>query len=119
MHGWVQCEKGIKDITWLAPEGGEMNEGHWSDPERRSVGLLLNGRADGRLGELPLDEILLLLLNAHPEDIDFHLPALPFGSGWVELLAPARRPESTLHEFDSTFRFAGRSVVLFHLAVEV
>jgi glycogen operon protein len=119
MHGWVQCEKGIKDITWLAPEGGEMNEGHWSDPERRSVGLLLNGRADSRFGELPLDEILLLLLNAHPEDIDFHLPALPFGSGWVELLAPARRPESTLHEFDSTFRFAGRSVVLFHLAVEV
>ncbi|HET6431497.1 glycogen debranching protein GlgX, partial [Dyella sp.] len=54
MHGWAQCEKSIKDITWLASEGGEMNTGHWSDPERRSVGLLLNGRADIRVGTLPL-----------------------------------------------------------------
>jgi glycogen operon protein len=119
MHGWAQCEKGIKDITWLASEGGEMNTGHWSDPERRSVGLLLNGRADTRVGTLPLDEILLLLLNGHPDDIDFRLPSLPFGSGWAELLAADRRPQSALYEFDSVFRLAGRSVVLFHLAVEV
>jgi glycogen operon protein len=96
-----------------------MNTGHWSDPERRSVGLLLNGRADTRVGTLPLDEILLLLLNGHAEDIDFKLPSLPFGSGWAELLAADRRPQSALYEFDTVFRLAGRSVVLFHLAVEM
>ena len=119
LHGWMQCDRGVKDITWLAPGGGEMTTEQWSDPEARSVGLLLNGRADTSITAPPPDEILLLLLNAAVDAIDFQLPRLPFGSGWVELLAADRRPDSTLREFEQVYRLEGRSVVLFHLAVEV
>src|SRR5581483_8515787 len=94
LHGWMQCDRGVKDITWLAPGGGEMTTEQWSDPEARSVGLLLNGRADTSITAPPPDEILLLLLNAAVDAIDFQLPRLPFGSGWVELLAADRRPDS-------------------------
>lgn len=119
LHGWEKCDKGIKDITWLAPGGEEMTTEHWSNPEARSVGLLLNGRADSSITAPPSDEILLLLLNAHEENLDFKLPRLPFGSGWVELLAASRRADSTVHEFDQSFDLEGRAVVLLYLAVEV
>ncbi|HET7307158.1 MAG TPA: glycogen debranching protein GlgX [Gammaproteobacteria bacterium] len=120
LHGHAQCEQGVKDITWIAPDGGEVREERWRDPGARTIGLLLNGRAGQSPAATapPPDEILLLLLNAHADSLPFKLPALPFGSGWVELLAADRRPQATLHEFNEEIQLEGRAVVLYHLAVE-
>ncbi|HET7371631.1 MAG TPA: glycogen debranching enzyme GlgX, partial [Gammaproteobacteria bacterium] len=120
LHGHAQCEQGVKDITWIAPDGAEMSEERWRDPNARAIGLLLNGKAGQSLAAAapPPDEILLLLLNAHPDGLTFKLPALPFGLGWVELLAADRRPQTALHEFNEEIQLEGRSVVLYHLAVE-
>ncbi|HET6656208.1 MAG TPA: glycogen debranching enzyme GlgX, partial [Gammaproteobacteria bacterium] len=120
LHGRAQCEQGVKDLTWIAPDGGEMSDERWRDPNARAIGLLLNGKAgqSPAAAAPPPDEILLLLLNALPEGLAFKLPGLPFGLGWVELLAADRRPQTTLHEFNEEIQLEGRSVALFHLAVE-
>src|SRR5262249_35504255 len=36
---------GLKDSTWLTPDGAEMTPERWNDAEARCVGLLLDGRA--------------------------------------------------------------------------
>ncbi len=120
LHGKKQGEQGVKDITWIAPDGHEVSPERWNDPAMRAVGLLLNGEAgkSPAVSAPPRDEILLLLLNARPDAVAFRLPALPFGIGWFELLAADRRPDAALHEFNEGIRLEGRSVVLFHLAVE-
>ena len=36
---------GVKDVTWLAPDGNEMTTEHWHDAHNRCLGMLLDGRA--------------------------------------------------------------------------
>jgi glycogen operon protein len=54
-----------RDITWLAPHGGEMTEADWKLPFARCLGALF-------------DKDLLLLLNAHDGEILFRLPDGPW-----------------------------------------
>ena len=32
-----------KDVTWIRPDGEEMTDEDWADPENRTIGLLLSG----------------------------------------------------------------------------
>ena len=34
-----------KDVTWLRPDGAEMTDDDWSDPENHVLGMLIPGRA--------------------------------------------------------------------------
>jgi glycogen operon protein len=52
-------------VTWHRLRGGDIEDGEWDDPERRSVALSLHGRDDASL---------YLALNAVPEARDMHLP---------------------------------------------
>jgi len=58
--------EGNADIRWLAPEGRELSESDWVDPERRALGVFLSGH-DGD------DDDFLLLLNAGAEPVVFEL----------------------------------------------
>ena len=67
----------IKDLTWFKPDGTEIVDEQWADPEARSIGLRLAGEAiderepeGGRIS----DETLLVLLNAFHEEVAFTLP---------------------------------------------
>jgi glycogen operon protein len=66
-----------EDTIWLAPEGREMVEEDWKLPFARCLGMLMIGERlaerDPR-GNPMLDDDLLLLMNAHAEQIDFQLP---------------------------------------------
>jgi len=68
----------VKDLTWFRPDGKEMSEEDWNNPETRCLGLRLAGDAiedvDAR-GNRIVDDILLILLNAHHEALPFILPA--------------------------------------------
>jgi glycogen operon protein len=68
---------GIRDLAWLAPEGGELSHAQWQDDRRHCAGFLL--RADAGEGGL------LVLFNAEPDDVAFVLPA----GRWQCLLASA------------------------------
>ncbi|HET6467433.1 MAG TPA: glycogen debranching protein GlgX [Geminicoccaceae bacterium] len=91
LHGAVRSQLGIKDLTWLAPDGGEMSSEQWQDANARCLGMLLAGDANPDLtprGTPLVNSTLLVLMNAHHEPVPFTLPELPEG-GWRPLLDTA------------------------------
>jgi isoamylase len=68
----------VKDLAWFRPDGKEMSDEDWNNPELRSFALRLAGDAieevDDR-GNRIVDDTLLILLNAHHEMLPFILPA--------------------------------------------
>jgi glycogen operon protein len=53
---------GRKDIAWMRPDGHEMEPGDWN-AERRTIGFFLGARP-----------MLMVAMNAAPDDVDFALP---------------------------------------------
>lgn len=94
LRGTTIEDTGLKDIYWLAPEGGEMSDNEWHDGERRVLGCQF-GNENGE------HHRLLLLFNAGSESIDFNLDAdFPakafvsiFNSAHTNGLAAAGDPE--------------------------
>jgi glycogen operon protein len=111
----------VKDLAWFRPDGKEMTEEDWSNPEIRSVGLRLAGDAieegDER-GNRIVDETLLMLLNAHHESVSFVLPAHRRQLRWKLLLdtrqATGKDPGRLIRGGDA-FEIEGRSLALFQL----
>ena len=64
------------DIVWLSPQGGTMTESDWKLPFARCLGALHPGRRQERddYGTPVEDDDLLLLFNAHHEEVPFSLP---------------------------------------------
>jgi len=88
MHGNHTSPGGIKDVTWLHPEGREMADEDWHDGLGRCLGVMLCGRAKpdiDLLGRPYEDSILLILANAAPEPRFFELPEQPLGA-WTILI---------------------------------
>jgi isoamylase len=67
---------GMKDLTWIRPDGQEMTAQDWENSETRCFGLSLAGDAIDEIderGNRIVDVSLLILLNAHYEAIPFVL----------------------------------------------
>jgi isoamylase len=112
---------GLKDITWITPEGREYGPEDWGKPYARCLGYLLNGLAGeyyrGPTGHRDVDTSFLVLLNAHHEDIEFHAPETPQPMRWEALIDTAAEtglaePGVTIGP-DHPFRLAARSLALF------
>lgn len=56
---------GRKDVAWIRPDGAEIHDAGWSDPDLRSLGAVYRGSGAGRIA---------LLLNPGKEPCDFVLP---------------------------------------------
>ncbi len=90
-----------KDITWLRPEGTEMNAEDWADPERAAICFRLDGdgieRHAAAAGEEPArDDSFLVLMNGEVEGaITFVLPGLRLGDAW-RVVVDTREPARTL-----------------------
>ena len=63
------------DVLWLRPEGGEMTTADWNDPDRRSLGMLLDGTAMSTPTSEPADT-LLIIFNAASEPVAFTTPTM-------------------------------------------
>ena len=108
----------IRDLVWLEPSGKEMTDEAWAEPHVRSLGVRLagdTGETDER--EQPIvGDTLLILLNAHHEDVPFCLPSDQRGRAWERLL-----DSSIPKHLDSVFprgepyRLRGRSLAVFRL----
>jgi isoamylase len=87
----------IKDLSFLGPSGEEMNDQAWNDPHVRCMGVRLAGdllnEVDER-GEPIKGDTILLLINAHWEEIPFTLPVTLHNKVWEVLIdtAEADRP---------------------------
>jgi isoamylase len=111
LHG-----KGVVDIAWFKPDGGEMGDEDWQTGFGKSLGVFLNGEAlpdvDER-GERLRDQDYFLLFNAHHETVVFATKAPKRKRGWVVCLDtgdPAR--EAELVPAGSHVAVAARSLVV-------
>jgi glycogen operon protein len=79
----------VKDIYWLDPSGREMADDTWNAPFVRSLGVLMVGNAldevDER-GRQVTGDTLLILLNAHSEQVPFSLPLVGDEKSWVRIV---------------------------------
>ncbi len=106
----------IKDLLWLAPSGAEMTDHDWHVGFARCLGMLLTGDAiaetDAR-GRPIAGDTLLVLLNAHHEELTFQLPELPRVQRWEVLLNTV---EPVIHaprkQKLTSFDLAARSLVV-------
>ncbi|HZI17920.1 MAG TPA: glycogen debranching protein GlgX [Pyrinomonadaceae bacterium] len=113
----------IKDISWFRPDGKEMSDEDWRNPEARTLGVRLAGDAISEVderGNRISDDTLLLLLNAYHETVPFFLPAHRRGVRF-ELLLDTREPmgrprKPTTIKGGGAFELPPRSLALFRLS---
>jgi glycogen operon protein len=107
----------VKDVTWLTPEGIEIQEAQWSDAHAKCLGMMLDGRAqESGVKQRGEDETLLVITNAHHDVVNFKLPEVAEGKHWVRLL-DTNDPTLARAEyaFGSVYQVTGRSLLLFQL----
>jgi glycogen operon protein len=108
--------RGVKDLAWLAPDGQEMTDEAWNADFVRSLGMLLSGRAIEEVdekGEAVTGDTLLVLLNAHDQQVPFMLPPLDPNQRWRRLIDTFdwRAPERIFRP-RSRYPLEGRSVAV-------
>jgi isoamylase len=111
---------GTKDITWLRPDGAEMEPGDWHVPFARAIGFVLSGEAHGyhltALGEPEPDDTFLVLLSAHHDALTFTLPTSTVAERW-ELLVDTAREDGLgvgqVRAYGTRVQLAARSLQLY------
>ena len=82
----------MRDVTWIRPDGQEMTDREWADPDTRTIGMLLAGQAvddvDER-GRRIYGDTLLLLLNGGARSRLYVMPRLEGPGMWEQLLNTA------------------------------
>lgn len=109
-----------KDITWYHPSGNEMRNRDWETPDLHCIGALLDGHNIDEMdeqGEKITDAILLILINASPNDIDFTMPVHPIGCTWELLIDTSKHLEHKLElpNLKNNYVLAAHSFVLLRL----
>jgi isoamylase len=107
----------VKDISWLAPDGEEMNDEAWNAGFVKCLGVRLAGDEIGEVdekGERVVGDTLMVLMNAHFEAIAFALPRTKVGQVWERLLdTAAPQEEPALLKGKDPYSLQGRSVAVF------
>ncbi len=92
-RGEVVSAAGLKDITWITPDGREATIEDWNNPVALSIAYVLGGAAGEFYtpgGQRDIDESFLVMLNAWDGDIEFHIPHLPTTMAWEPLVDTSR-----------------------------
>ena len=104
---------GHKDVTWIRPDGRELTEDDWRNPEASALGMLIAGNATDEVndrGHPVHDDTLLLIVSNAESDVAFQLPELSHRGIWAELVNTARHELTLLKE--SCVKLLPYSVVL-------
>ncbi|MGP0628483.1 glycogen debranching protein GlgX [Nitrospina sp. 32_T5] len=112
LTGETDPESGLKDVTWLKPDGTEMEETDWHDPEALTLACLLTCPDVNQT--LLARGSILLLLNAGLEECPWILPSLPPAGNW-EVLLDTETIENrlqTLHPADSLYPLAAHTLAV-------
>jgi glycogen operon protein len=106
----------IKDISWFSPNGQEMDDNAWQDPNVKCLGMRVAGDLINDVnerGEPIVGDTLLMLINSHWEEIEFTLPVTREEHVW-ETLIDTRDPDAPMRVCRGCEQFSlfGRSLAL-------
>jgi len=107
-----------KDISWFRPDGNEMADEDWRNPEIRCIGERIAGdaiEATDEHGDLIVDDTLLILLNAYYKPISFVLPATSPQQHWEIVLdteEPSGRREAAPGLLKDSYELPPRSLIM-------
>ena len=111
--------KGVSDIRWLRPDGKDMGIDDWQTPYVRCIGMLLNGQEMDEVDEhgIPIkDDILLVIMNAFWDKINFTVPIETLGASneWVLLVNTAenKQPEEEIKLNNKVIEVPARSLIM-------
>jgi isoamylase len=112
---------GVTDVAWFTPDGSQMSEEGWGEGSTKALGIFLNGEAIGSTdthGDPITDDSFYVMLNAHDHELEFRLPAEPWGPGWVKVLYTdePRPAEGGPFEAGTPLTLIGRSLMLLRRA---
>lgn len=115
-HGHNIKTPGLKDVTWLMPDGKEMTIDNWNGDGTHCFGMLLQGDANDekdKHGYSIKDDTLLVLLNAHRDQVLFTLPK-DFKGPWtviVDTCIPSGK-STGLDSINDSYTIKARSLIL-------
>ncbi|MFZ0668157.1 MAG: glycogen debranching protein GlgX [Acidimicrobiales bacterium] len=104
---------GRRDVTWIRADGQEFTDEDWKDPELRTLGVMLLGKATDEVderGRAMYGETLLLLLNGGVRSRLYTLPKLDTAGIWDELLNTARPGQRLVRQ--PTVNLTSHSLIL-------
>jgi glycogen operon protein len=113
-------EFGAKDLTWIRPDGEEMADEDWGDPDNHVLGMLIHGEATDEVNERgrPIfGDTLLLLVNGGARSRFFQLPKVVGPGIWNEILNTAR-PGSTRAVRNWALNLVAHSLILLRFGDE-
>lgn len=108
----------VKDLMWLKPSGEEKSKKDWKNLDNHCLGLQLSGDAIDELddqGNKIIDDTLLILLNAHYENVSFTLPSHGSSPYWevvVDTNEPRGEIKSKLMNGGEEYHLSSRSMSL-------
>ena len=114
-RGITVSPTGMKDLTWIRADGGEMTEQDWHNPSNYAVGMLIYGGATDETDEtgVPITgDTLLLIVNGGEREVCFFLPEPGSAGAWSELVDTAQRDRPVVE--DGCVAVEGYSLVLLH-----
>ncbi|MBW9141566.1 MAG: glycogen debranching protein GlgX [Candidatus Aramenus sp.] len=105
-----------KDLTWLSPDGSEVNEQTWNSPTQ-VIAFVLAGDAMDEInenGERVSDDTFLVVLNASPNPIKFKFPKI--GEKWELVIWSYNRDpreEEKVVKAENVLEIEGRSALVY------
>ncbi|MEX1162906.1 MAG: glycogen debranching protein GlgX [Nitriliruptor sp.] len=108
----------IDDISWLRPDGQEMDDDDWDADLARSLQVFLYGRgiaSPDERGRTVVDSSFLVLFNASADPIEFQLPPARWGQRWrvrVDTALPRLSEDVERLEAGSSRKVPDRGVVV-------
>jgi isoamylase len=75
LTGAYNEDLGVKDVTWINANGGEMQDQDWDETNMQCFGMLMDGRSQSSgIRQRGQDATMLLVMNAHSDVVGFKLP---------------------------------------------
>jgi isoamylase len=107
---------GIKDISWLRPDGQEMSDSDWANEAFHALAFRLHGAAAGHFDDQNrpiIADTLVILMNSFDHDVEFLLPRTVGRLKW-QLALDTAEPDARQREYAprSTITVRGRSMVI-------
>lgn len=115
----IRGSESSSDVCWIGIDGKQVTDEVWNAGFVKCIGLRLDGKLIGEVndhGEPIEGDTVLLLLNAHHEEICFMLPTPVEEAYWEPLLDTAQFPGHLSEtKGGAQYRIFGRSIALLRL----